>query len=233
MHLPCTPSYSIALASFSSECNIIVIWIWGPWLMQSPCSFTQFLCAVSGASHETLMASQYRTTSEGVCLMLWFFPVAIIGWPRLFVKGNTTRHWSKYLQQAKEQSKQKVIEICIICVKTMNISNMDTHNEHCALTYHPEWLVPWHPPYPLEGIACDTACTTEWTEWWFQPAQLKDRALVSEGVSCCAPQGQQGPADHPEEMAEPGARAACPQRGPSEVISCSFEDIGKCQPGKE
>ena len=57
---------------------------------------------------------------------------------------------------------KRIIEICIICVTTMNTSNMDTQNVHCALTYHQEWLIPWHPPYPLEDIACDTACTTEW-----------------------------------------------------------------------
>ena len=128
---------------------------------------------------------------------------------------------------------KRVIEIYIKCVTTMNISNMDTRNVHCALTYHQEWLVPWHPPYPLEGIACDTACTTEWTEWWFQPAQWKDSALVAEDISCCVPQGPLDLADHPEEMAGPGARASYPQRGPSEVIFCSFEGIGKCKPGKE
>ena len=62
---------------------------------------------------------------------------------------------------------------------------------------------------PTSPIAFPKNCTI-----YFQ----KDRALVAEDVSCCVPQGPRDPADHPEEMAGPGARASCSQRGPSEVI---------------
>jgi hypothetical protein len=71
--LPCTASQSNALASLCKLCNIILNCAWGPWLVQTPCSLTQSLCASSGASQLILIASQYRATSPGVCRILWFF----------------------------------------------------------------------------------------------------------------------------------------------------------------
>ena len=87
--LPCTASQSNALASLCKLCNIILNCAWGPWLVQTPCSLTQSLCASSGASQLTLIASQYRATSPGVCRILWFFPVAMIGSQCPLINGKT------------------------------------------------------------------------------------------------------------------------------------------------
>ena len=50
--------------------------------------------------------------------------------------------WGLFGYIINKKAAKRLIEICIICVTTMNILNMDTQNVHCALTYHQEWLVP-------------------------------------------------------------------------------------------
>ncbi len=99
--LPCTPSHRNAFAFLCKECNIILNCAWGPWLVQTPCSLTQSLCASAGASQLTLIASQYRATSPAVCRILWFFPVAMIGIQFPLINGNTISHCSRYLQYAQ------------------------------------------------------------------------------------------------------------------------------------